>query len=64
MWGHLGNKSFLKPSVRSCPWVGLAALAHFGVHFGAQNLIIFGFFGGVNFGPLFGLLLGQFGGQF
>ena len=45
-WSHLENKSFWKSSGFLGLLCGLAILANFGAHFGAQNWLKIHFFGG------------------
>ena len=40
----LGTKSFLEPRVQNFPAPGFADLRDFGVQFGAQNWLLFGYF--------------------
>ena len=68
-WWHVGIKRFQDSSGRICPRPDLAISHHFGDHFGDQNLIFFGKFGGhvlnhflitfwTTFGPILGPILG------
>ena len=66
-WGHLGAKSFLEPCVLICLYANPKKLSDFGVQFGTQNWLLFGYFWDHvldTFGALFDQFWGPFLGQF